>query len=98
MTISSFPQVATHSQKHSHPSNWSGYMLFGKDIILKDRAIDLSRCLRTMIQTPDDYLIAALKTLLAMVRSHDYHVTIMCTTLSIDSNIIEALISRYYTE
>ena len=56
-----------HSQKHSHPSNWAGYMLFGKDIILKDRAIDLSRSIRTMLLSPTDYLIAGLKTLQAMV-------------------------------
>ncbi|XP_003387135.1 PREDICTED: tetratricopeptide repeat protein 28 [Amphimedon queenslandica] len=60
-------QVAVHSQKHSHPSNWAGYMLFGKDIILKDRATDLSRSIRSMLQSPTDYLIAGLKTLQAMI-------------------------------
>jgi hypothetical protein len=43
-------------------------MLLGKDIVLKDRALDLARALRSMIQAPQDYLIAALKTLQAMVR------------------------------
>ena len=48
-------------------------MLLGKDIILRDRAVDLARSLRSMLQAPQDYLIAGLKTLQAMVS----HVTVM---------------------
>jgi hypothetical protein len=60
-------QIVASNSKHSHPSNWAGYMLLGKDIVLKDRALDLARALRSMIQAPQDYLIAALKTLQAMI-------------------------------
>ena len=66
-------QLVNKSQKYGHPANWSGYMLLGKDIILRDRAVDLARSLRSMLQAPQDYLIAGLKTLQAMVS----HVTVM---------------------
>ena len=55
------------SGKYGHPANWAGYMLMGKDIVLRDRSADLARSLRTMLQSPQDYLIATLKTLQAMV-------------------------------
>lgn len=60
-------QLVNKSQKYGHPANWSGYMLLGKDIILRDRAVDLARSLRSMLQAPQDYLIAGLKTLQAMI-------------------------------
>lgn len=56
------------SGKFGHPANWAGYMLMGKDIVLRDRSADLARSLRMMLQSPQDYLIATLKTLQAMVR------------------------------
>ena len=42
-------------------------MLLGKDIILRDRLLDLARSFRAMLQSQQDYLIAALKTLQAVV-------------------------------
>ena len=45
-------------------------MLLGKDIILRDRLLDLARSFRAMLQSQQDYLIAALKTLQAVVSCH----------------------------
>ena len=39
----------------------------GKDIVLRDRSADLVKSLQMMLQSPQDYLIATLKTLQAMV-------------------------------
>ena len=63
-------QVVHTSGKYGHPANWAGYMLMGKDIVLRDRSADLARSLRMMLQSPQDYLIATLKTLQAMVREN----------------------------
>ena len=60
-------QVVHTSSKFGHPANWAGYMLMGKDIVLRDRSADLARSLRMMLQSPQDYLVATLKTLQAMV-------------------------------
>ena len=60
-------QIVHTSGKYGHPANWAGYMLMGKDIVLRDRSADLARSLRMMLQSPQDYLIATLKTLQAMV-------------------------------
>ena len=62
-------QVVHTSGKYGHPANWAGYMLMGKDIVLRDRSADLARSLRMMLQSPQDYLIATLKTLQAMVNA-----------------------------
>ena len=40
----------------------------GKDVVLRDRTVDLVKSFRSMLQAPLDYLIAALRTLQAMVR------------------------------
>ena len=42
-------------------------MLMGKDIVLRDRSIELAGSLRMMLQSPQDYLIVTLRTLQAMV-------------------------------
>ncbi len=60
-------QVVSGSGKYGHPANWAGYMLMGKDIVLRDRTVDLAKSFCSMLQAPLDYLIATLRTLLAMV-------------------------------
>ena len=60
-------QVVHTSGKFGHPSNWAGYMLMGKDIVLQDRSADLAKSLRAMLQSPQDNLITTFKTLQAMV-------------------------------
>ena len=40
----------------------------GTDIVLRDRSIDLAHSFRLMVPSPMDYLLATLRTLLAMVR------------------------------
>ena len=47
-------------------------MLMGKDIVLRDRSAELAGSLRMMLQSPQDYLIATLKTLQAMVGEINY--------------------------
>ena len=61
-------QVVHNNGKYSHPSNWAGYFLIGRDVVLMDRGKDLAKSVRCILQSPLDYLIAALKTLQAMVR------------------------------
>ena len=65
-------QVVHTSGKYGHPANWAGYMLMGKDIVLRDRSAELAGSLRMMLQSPQDYLIATLKTLQAMVGEINY--------------------------
>ena len=67
-------QVVHTSGKFGHPANWAGYMLMGKDIVLRDRSAELAGSLRMMLQSPQDYLIATLKTLQAMVGENNYYV------------------------
>lgn len=55
------------SGKYGHPSNWAGYMLLGKDVVLRDRSVDLANSLRRILQSPPDHLILALRTLQTMV-------------------------------
>ena len=74
------------SGKYGHPANWAGYMLMGKDIVLRDRSADLARSLRMMLQSPQDYLIATLKTLQAMV-STLHHSSCLMTSLSFAGQI-----------
>ncbi len=62
-------QVVSENGKYAHPANWAGYMLLGKDIVLRDRTVDLTKSFTLMLQAPLDYLVAALRTLLAMVSS-----------------------------
>ncbi len=47
-------------------------MLLGKDIVLRDRAIELARSLRSMLQSSQEHLFAGLKTLQAMVNNRLY--------------------------
>ena len=63
----SFLQVVHGSAKYAHPVNWAGYMLVGKDIVLRDRADLLARGFRSMLQATEDTLVPALRTMQAMV-------------------------------
>ena len=60
-------QVVHTSGKYGHPANWAGYMLLGKDVVLRDRSLDLARSMRQMLQSPSDHLLGALRTLQNMV-------------------------------
>ena len=42
-------------------------MLLGKDVVLRDRSVDLANSLRRILQSPPDHLILALRTLQTMV-------------------------------
>lgn len=68
-------QVVHENGKYSHPSNWAGYFLIGRDIVLMDRGKDLAKSIRCILQSPLDYLIAALKTLQAIIVSALKHLT-----------------------
>ena len=46
----------------------TGFAVIGKDIVLKDNSVELSLAIRSMLQGSLHYVIAALKTLQAMVR------------------------------
>ena len=55
------------SSKYGHPTNWAGYMLVGKDIVLRDRSVELAQSVQMMVQAPLDHLLGTLRTLQAMV-------------------------------
>ena len=55
------------SGKYGHPANWAGYMLMGKDVVLRDRSLDLAKSIRRMLQSPSDHLVATLQLLQNMV-------------------------------
>ena len=61
------PQVVHGSSRYSHPANWAGYLLVGRDVVLRDRTAALTHSLRTMLQAQEDYLVAAFRHLLSMV-------------------------------
>ena len=42
-------------------------MLLGKDVVLRDRSLDLANSIRRILQSPSDHLISTLRTLQAMV-------------------------------
>ena len=63
----SLSQVVHTSSKYGHPTNWAGYMLVGKDIVLRDRSVELAQSVQTMVQAPLDHLLSTLRTLQAMV-------------------------------
>ena len=63
-----FCHQTIHSvHKSSHPLHCAGFAVIGKDIVLKDNSVELSLAIRSMLQGSLHYVIAALKTLQAMV-------------------------------
>ena len=42
-------------------------MLLGRDVVIKDRSLDLAKSFRAMLSSPLDYIIAALRALNATV-------------------------------
>ena len=61
-------QVVHESSRYNHPANWAGYLLVGRDIVLRDRTEPLVRSVCTLLQgSQEDYLVAALRHLLSMV-------------------------------
>lgn len=60
-------QTVANNKKYSHPIHWGGYVLIGKDVILKDRMPEASVALRNMFHVSEDYLIAGLKVLQSMI-------------------------------
>ena len=63
----SLSQVVHTSSKYGHPTNWAGYMLVGKDIVLRDRSVELARSVQMVIQAPLDHLLRTLSILQATV-------------------------------
>lgn len=55
------------AQKSFHPLHWAGFVVLGKDIVLRDGSAELSVALRNMLLGSLDYVIAAMKTMQAMV-------------------------------
>ena len=64
----STPQVVHTDSEYGHPINWAGYMLVGKDIVLRDRSVELAQSVQMMLQAPLEHLLSTLRTLQAMVR------------------------------
>ena len=61
-------QVVHDSSRYSHPANWAGYLLVGRDTVLRDRTQPLVGSMCSLLQaSQEDYLVAALRHLLSMV-------------------------------
>jgi hypothetical protein len=60
--------VVHDSSRYGHPANWAGYLLVGRDTVLRDRTQPLVRSMRSLLQaSQEDYLVAALRHLQSMV-------------------------------
>lgn len=60
-------QTVSKNKKYSHPIHWAGYMLIGRDILFKDKMVEMAASFRDMMHVSEDYLIAALKIMQGMV-------------------------------
>ena len=49
-------------------------MLLGKDVVLRDRSIDLAHSLRSMLHSSSEHLVLALRTLQNMVSCSQLYV------------------------
>ena len=66
--VTCYFQVVHDSSRYSHPANWAGYLLMGRDTVLRDRIQPLVCSIRSLLQaSQEDYLVAALRHLLSMV-------------------------------
>ena len=70
-------------------------MLLGKDIVLRDRAIDLARSLRSMLQSSHEQLFAGLKTLQAMVSSLRVCVTVCACDHAMELKTIKTCSNKH---